>query len=1019
MAFGRHACAAFLLAPFLLASSFAPGLAEPSAGDSAAASCLPCSAEVRRIHDLVSAYYFAEAETLARACVSQALEDCAPDSPRMAEAYLLLAETLWFQRLPARVEARHLLDRVARMDSACALDFGLRAKWLRTRGIMSFWDAEVMEARQCYDSSARILEASGGAETLDYASTLALIGLYHVSRAETQEADSFLTRALAIFKSHPEANPDSISECEGNLAFTRMQQGRYADMLQMQLTCLFGIEARLGRDAPRLARPYYQLVPAYLALGRLPEARHAAEELVRVTSNRKDVSRIATGYSHYALAGAAWAQKDYTVAIAAYGRALSDFLEERSPGHPHVLRAQGNLMSLLVDAGRPEEAIALAERMDPYVRKGPHDATWQSQLFLTLEYIRGRSEMRLGNPVSACKRMQWSLALQDSLGIGDSEERPRLDAQVALAAWLVGDVDGTLRSGLASERRAQRHLYEAALGLSSEDAFSFGVHGRDGLGIALTALLGHTTAQDSLGPIYDAVVRSRGLVLEATTARLRALAAAPDPETSALLDSLAHFSAEFARAAYARAPFRSGSRIAHVEARRYELRARLVERLQGVLGDSQRLKIGQVEILRTLGAKATLVSSVRFARRREAAGSGRDLDQKDVSYAAFVAEGASRKLRVVDLGPAARLDAQLARWARQANLQSAERTALGDSLRRAVWEPLRLSTDGLERLYVVPDGPLTLLSLAALPAEGGGYLAEQLPPVVYLAAERDLVPRDGAPHSKSSGLLAVGNPDFQKAADPQLAGLRWRTSDTAEHPVAMAEPMASRTYRSGPSACLDFRDLEFEPLPFTAAEVGEVASLAGRGGVPVAVLDRAEAGEAAFKRFAPGRSLVHVASHGFFVGSQCNPDDTRNESPLLRAGLALAGANDRSQVGPGAEDGVLTAEEVSVMRLLGTECVVLSACETGIGDPRSGEGLIGLRWAFHAAGVRSLVTSLWKVDDAATRAWMREFYTALWESDADPAVACHQASLAMLRKLRVSGQDPDPALWAGFVVSGR
>jgi CHAT domain-containing protein len=139
----------------------------------------------------------------------------------------------------------------------------------------------------------------------------------------------------------------------------------------------------------------------------------------------------------------------------------------------------------------------------------------------------------------------------------------------------------------------------------------------------------------------------------------------------------------------------------------------------------------------------------------------------------------------------------------------------------------------------------------------------------------------------------------------------------------------------------------------------------------------------------------------------------------LRAGLALAGANDRSQVGPGAEDGVLTAEEVSVMRLLGTECVVLSACETGIGDPRSGEGLIGLRWAFHAAGVRSLVTSLWMVDDAATRAWMREFYTALWQNDADPAAACHQASLAMLRKLRASGQDPDPALWAGFVVSGR
>jgi CHAT domain-containing protein len=353
------------------------------------------------------------------------------------------------------------------------------------------------------------------------------------------------------------------------------------------------------------------------------------------------------------------------------------------------------------------------------------------------------------------------------------------------------------------------------------------------------------------------------------------------------------------------------------------------------------------------------------------------------------------------------------------SLSTRARHTLGDSLYRAVWDPLRLPTAGLERLYVVPDGPLTLLSLAALPAEGGGYLAEQLPPVVYLSAERDLVPSHDAPSSKTSGLLVIGNPDFTNASEPLVAGLRWRTPDSPAQQVAMAEAAASHTYRSGPSACLDFRDLEFEPLPFTAAEVGEVANLAARGGVPVAVLEREEASEAAFKRFAPGRSLVHVASHGFFVGSQCNADDTRNESPLLRSGLALAGANRRSQSAAGSEDGVLTAEEVSVMKLLGTDCVVLSACETGIGDPRSGEGLIGLRWAFHAAGVRSLVTSLWKVDDAATRAWMREFYTALWESDTDPAAACHQASLAMLRKLRESGQEPDPALWAGFVVSGR
>jgi CHAT domain-containing protein len=142
------------------------------------------------------------------------------------------------------------------------------------------------------------------------------------------------------------------------------------------------------------------------------------------------------------------------------------------------------------------------------------------------------------------------------------------------------------------------------------------------------------------------------------------------------------------------------------------------------------------------------------------------------------------------------------------------------------------------------------------------------------------------------------------------------------------------------------------------------------------------------------------------------------ENPLLLSGLALAGANRREEAGPNEEDGIATAEEIAALDLTGTEWAVLSACETGVGEVRAGEGVFGLRRAFQVAGARTLIMSLWSVEDEATREWMRALYEARLRDRRDTAESVRAASLRVLRDRRARGGSTHPFYWGAFVAAG-
>jgi CHAT domain-containing protein len=343
----------------------------------------------------------------------------------------------------------------------------------------------------------------------------------------------------------------------------------------------------------------------------------------------------------------------------------------------------------------------------------------------------------------------------------------------------------------------------------------------------------------------------------------------------------------------------------------------------------------------------------------------------------------------------------------------------GKQLREAIFDPLLPHLQACHQLFLAPDGNLSRLPFEALPAEDGTRLIDHFR-ISYVSVGRDLLRFTAASNRQAQAPVVMADPDFDLTA-PMIKSF-------AEVP----DPDGRR------SADLAKYSLAFRRLPGTRQEGELIAQALGVQGM----FD----GQAVVGSLKALRSprILHLATHGFFLPDQQrdpNKEPSSNinspvairgsggidspdrlawlmgqhlENPLLRSGLAFAGANTWNRgaaVPPEAEDGLLTAEDVSGMDLLGTELVVLSACETGLGAVQIGEGVFGLRRTFMLAGAKTLVMSLWKVPDKQTQELMEDFYQRLLAGQ-PRAEALRGAQLAIKEKY------PHPRFWGAFICQG-
>jgi CHAT domain-containing protein/tetratricopeptide (TPR) repeat protein len=537
------------------------------------------------------------------------------------------------------------------------------------------------------------------------------------------------------------------------------------------------------------------------------------------------------------------------------------------------------------------------------------------------------------------------------------------------------------------------------------------------------------------------------------------------PELQPTLAQLAGVRARLAHLAFA-VPAAAGrgawrQQLDALREQKENLEADLARQSTSFRRQQQSRRLGPEELSAALPEGIALVDLFVYVQYSPPEGGKGEL-QREARLMAFVPR-AGRSLAVVPLGTILPIDTAVLAWRRalEAHDANARNTAAAE-LRRRVWEPLQSHLAGVRTVLIAPDGALAWFPFAALlGSRPGSYLVEDLA-IGYVSSGRQAAAMLAEPAGPAGrGLLAAGAIDFQ--ADPGPA-----VPVPADRPAIAPAPLRVVAHRG-----------EFRALPETGPEAQAARDLfhAAFADQPAEVLTGALPTEAALKRRLDGGRwrVVHLATHGFFespariaalraairredplalslpAGKDQQDDLAFALTPLLRSGLVLAGGGrdpgaapaDVSAEAPPREDGILTAEEVQALDLRGCELVVLSACETGLGQAEAGQGVLGLQRAFQAAGARAVVASLWKVDDAATAVLMKQFYTNLWTRKLPRLEALRQAQIAvlnnpgMVEQQRALGPKPeklpeggrpalpsgtagrsDPALWAAFVLGG-
>jgi CHAT domain-containing protein/tetratricopeptide (TPR) repeat protein len=418
------------------------------------------------------------------------------------------------------------------------------------------------------------------------------------------------------------------------------------------------------------------------------------------------------------------------------------------------------------------------------------------------------------------------------------------------------------------------------------------------------------------------------------------------------------------------------------------------------------------------------------------------------SVVAFVARGGEPAIERIEMGRSADLRAAIEPWrerlgvppgpgAKAADAAERECRRRGLDVRAHTWDRVAGSLAGIGDVFIVGDGPLLDLAWQALPDGARAYLVEKGPRLHILNAERELLESvTPAKRASSGSLLALGSPDFDHgdAGTPQSA------------------PVVASLVRSAPDACAGGVSGLLAPLPGSGAEAAEAArQWRARPGQDSELLLGRDATEAAFKREAHGRLIIHLATHGVVARDTCAGAEQRVRgvggvaevqppvtgrrpgrpdaagvvavpvpSPWMgrRVWLALAGANRAAEHTQDENEGLLTSEEVLTLDLAGTDWVVLSACHSGLAERWSREGTSGMARAFQVAGARSVIASQWPIADDATGEWMAALYAARAAGEVDAAAAASAASRAVLEARRRSGRSTHPFFWAAFTTNG-
>jgi CHAT domain-containing protein len=712
--------------------------------------------------------------------------------------------------------------------------------------------------------------------------------------------------------------------------------------------------------------------------------------------------------------------------------------------HPSVAHSLNNLAVLYQEMGNYSQAEPLYQRALAIYEKmlGKEHPSVAQSLNNLAELYRN-----IGNYSQTEPLLQRALAIYEKV-LG--KEHPHVAASLnnlASLYWAKGDIARTLEFRTRSTNIEESNL-DLIFTIGSEarkSAYIATLSGTTDATISLHIQAAPDNAQAARLALTTTLQR-KGLILDAVADNLQTLRQNLKPEDQAALYQLAATRSQLAALIFNKPediPLEQyRQQVATLKAQAEQLENTLFRRSAEFRTESQPVTIEALQQL--IPADTALVELALYkpfhpkaTKRYEGWGNPR--------YVAYILHSQGEP-QWVDLGEAAPINQSVADFRQALQSQISDVKPVARTLDEKLMQPIRQKLGNTRTILLSPDSQLNLIPFAALVDENNRYLVENYS-ISYLSSGRDLLRLQNHTQSRSESVI-VANPDYDKPGNPSV---KIASNPETSPPTPLLPGEESRSNLVPPflrgargdqkelaqdnQRSSDLSQFQFDSLPGTAKEAAAITPM-----LPgVTLLTGSDATENAIKQLQAPK-ILHIATHGFFLsdvelvapadfggstftflsnrglGVEARPGVVPNsppgktENPLLRSGIALAGFNPRQS---GTEDGVLTALETAGLNLSGTKLVVLSACETGLGDVANGEGVYGLRRALSIAGAESQVISLWKVSDEGTKDLMVSYYQRLL-NNVGRSEAVRQTQLEML-------QNPTyqhPYYWAAFIPSG-
>jgi tetratricopeptide (TPR) repeat protein len=928
----------------------------------------------RRIDELYQQGKFKEAIPLAEKLVALTKQARGEDDAETAASINLLARLYessgdYAKAEPLYKEALEIRQKVLGREHPDT------AGSLNNLGLLYWYMGNYAKAEPLLKEALEFFQKTQGREDPSTVISLNNLGLLYLDMGDYAKAELLLEEALKIRRKvlSPE-DPDTATSLN-NLAELYRAMGEYAKAEPLYREALEIRQKVFGREHPDTAESLDNLAGLYWAIGDYAKAEPLYKEALEIRQKVLGREHPDTATSLNNLAALYRDMGDYAKAEPLYKEALE--IQQKVFGREHLNTATSlnNLAALyetMDDYAKAEplykEALEISQkvlgRKHPFTATGLHNL---AELYATMgDY--GKAEPLYKEALEiyqnvigrvhplAVKNLE-SLAFAE-LELGKTEEAKRF-SQLGYAAGL--------------------KLFSQILSFGSEDqrlAYQRLVHP-----YTLLAALDETDAL-----LASAVLHYKGVVLDSIIEDRLLAETSKEEANRELVEQLKTKKRTLSQLSLQTAsvsPKEASERIEAVEQEVENIEGKLARQITD-LGQARRsLAITVEEVQAAIPNDAVLVEYVRY---------GHYLGKsKGESRYAAVLLSAGTSPRWFTLGSAKEIETSLRRYQVLVRTSSDEDelAALLQKLYDKVWEPIQGALpERVKTVIISPDGQLNFLSFATLLDGDKRFVAEKYS-IRYAASGRDLL-RELKP-TQNHQVVVLANPKFDRDLHAQIA--------KRELPTEGSGVLRGTEKR-------DFEDMSFADLGGTQQESDQLLGQFKGWGWSAKSFTGAEVTKQVLWEL-HGPYILHLATHGFFEPEDptldANPTESRSppiksnfakarffKNPMHRSGLALAGANTtitdwkRGEAPPIEDDGILTAEDVSTLDLKGTWLVTLSACDTGSGEARAGEGVMGLRRGFVEAGAQNLLMSLWPISDEFTVQIMSDFYGAAHQSGNAP-----------------------------------